>query len=165
MTPPVAGADMRAHLRTALAASCLRGALPSPVERAVCLVRAICERPSWAGRAGSRLHFAQTIDWELDSGRILASVNPLKYDKPSTWARLYTDTNNACSSSTSTGHEVYIYYMFAAPHGAQDESLVAGPPINSRNTHRSQQKKAPNRYRTSRRARVGARGMTTCARS
>ena len=37
MTPPVAGAD----LRTALVASCLRGALPPVDLRAVCLVRAM----------------------------------------------------------------------------------------------------------------------------
>ena len=35
--PPVAGADLRA----ALVASCLRGALPPVLLRAVCLVRAI----------------------------------------------------------------------------------------------------------------------------
>jgi histone H3 len=37
LTPPVAGADLRA----ALVASCLRGALPPVDLRAVCLVRAI----------------------------------------------------------------------------------------------------------------------------
>ena len=37
MTPPVAGADLRA----ALVASCLRGALPPVDLRAVCLVRAL----------------------------------------------------------------------------------------------------------------------------
>ena len=37
MTPPVAGADLRA----ALVASCLRGALPPVDLRAVCLVRAM----------------------------------------------------------------------------------------------------------------------------
>ena len=36
MTPPVAGADLRA----AFVASCLRGALPPVDLRAVCLVRA-----------------------------------------------------------------------------------------------------------------------------
>ena len=36
-SPPVAGADFRA----ALVASCLRGALPPVLLRAVCLVRAI----------------------------------------------------------------------------------------------------------------------------
>ena len=47
LTPPVAGADLRA----ALVASCLRGALPPVDLRAVCLVRAmvtvvwlLCER-------------------------------------------------------------------------------------------------------------------------
>ena len=37
LTPPVAGADLRA----ALVASCLRGALPPVDLRAVCLVRAM----------------------------------------------------------------------------------------------------------------------------
>ena len=42
LTPPVAGADLRA----ALVASCLRGALPPVDLRAVCFVRAIAERRS-----------------------------------------------------------------------------------------------------------------------
>ena len=48
LTPPVAGADLRA----ALVASCLRGALPPVLLRAVCLVRAIFVVLSCCGGGG-----------------------------------------------------------------------------------------------------------------
>jgi hypothetical protein len=64
MTPPMAGAVMRAHLSAALFASCLPGALPSPVERAVCSVRALV-----CGQLACALHFAWTTEG-VDSGII-----------------------------------------------------------------------------------------------
>ena len=47
LTPPVAGADLRA----ALVASCLRGALPPVDLRAVCFVRAMAAVDEYADRA------------------------------------------------------------------------------------------------------------------
>merc|ERR1719270_208366 len=48
LTPPVAGADLRA----ALVASCFLGALPPVDLRAVCFVRAMLSWRTWAGYLG-----------------------------------------------------------------------------------------------------------------
>jgi hypothetical protein len=77
LTPPVAGADLRATR----VASCLRGALPPVERRAVCLVRAIvternepglhaakCERPERFEESESETIPSLTSDLCLDLG-------------------------------------------------------------------------------------------------